>query len=327
MKLSFVIPVLNEEDSLAILYSEIIQCNPVSDFEIIFIDDGSRDTTWQIMTDLAAKDSRVKAVRFRRNFGKAAALQVGFQAATGDYVFTMDADLQDNPIEIPNFIAKLEEGFDLVSGWKKKRHDPLYKTLPSKVFNFFTTHTFGLKLKDYNCGYKLYRQSVVKEITLYGEMHRYIPALANALGYSVAEIPVNHRSRRYGKSKYGIERYLRGFFDLLTVKMVTTYVKSPLYLFGRVGMVSALLGTLITVYLTVLKLFFGHPLTNRPLLFLGVMMILAGLQFLSLGLISELIVNRSQSNKNRSISVKQTLNMVDNDSPVKSAVTSLPKDT
>lgn len=309
MKLTFVIPVLNEEESLEILYNEIMLCNPIRDYEIIFIDDGSRDSTWQIMTALATKDPRVKAIRFRRNFGKAAALQVGFQQATGDYVFTMDADLQDNPIEIPNFIAKLEEGYDLVSGWKKKRHDPIYKTLPSKVFNFFTARTFRLKLQDYNCGYKLYRNSIVKEITLYGEMHRYIPALAHALGYNIAEIPVIHRSRQYGVSKYGIERYLRGFFDLLTVKMVTTYVKSPLYLFGRVGMISTLLGTIITVYLTVLKLFFGLPLTNRPLLFLGIMLILAGLQFLSLGLISELIVNRSQSSENRSISIKQSLNL------------------
>jgi glycosyltransferase involved in cell wall biosynthesis len=265
------------------------------------------------MTELATADQRVKVIQFRRNFGKAAALQLGFQLAKGDYIFTLDADLQDDPVELPNFVKKLEEGYDLVSGWKQKRRDPFHKTIPSKVFNYFTTLTFGLKLKDYNCGFKLYRKSVVKEITLYGEMHRYIPALAHALGYRIGEIPVHHRARQYGVSKYGWERYLRGFFDLLTVKMVTHYVKSPLYLFGRIGIISSTLGVFVTGYLTVLKILLGHPLTNRPLLFLGILLILAGLQFLSMGLISELVVNRSQTRNNHLISIRKTCNISSED--------------
>jgi glycosyltransferase involved in cell wall biosynthesis len=308
MKTSFVIPLLNEEESIRQLYSEIIQHKANLDYEIIFIDDGSKDNSYNILTKLAELDKNVKLIRFRRNFGKAAALQAGFEVCSGDIVFTLDADLQDDPVEIPNFINKLNEGYDLVSGWKKKRHDPIYKTMPSKLFNYITSRSFNIKLKDFNCGYKLYKGSLVKELTIYGEMHRYIPVLANALGYKVGEIPVNHRPREFGKSKYGIERYLRGFFDLLTVKMVTQYVKSPLYLFGRWGIVSALLGILLTGYLAYLKLIYGLPLTNRPLLFLGILLILAGLQFFSMGLISELVINRSQAD-NRIISIKETKNL------------------
>ncbi|MDD4805398.1 MAG: glycosyltransferase family 2 protein [Candidatus Cloacimonetes bacterium] len=308
MLLSFVIPVLNEADSLKQLYHEIKTNLGTHEAEIIFIDDGSTDASFQIMAELAAHDTSVKVIKFRRNFGKAAALQKGFELATGEVVFTMDADLQDDPIEIPAFLAKLDEGFDLVSGWKKKRLDPLHKRLPSKLFNSVTAHTFKLKLKDYNCGFKAYRKTLVKELSLYGEMHRYIPALAHSLGYKVGEIPVQHRARQYGKSKYGIERYLRGFFDLMTVKMVTQYVKSPLYLFGRVGLLATLAGTLLTIYLAALKIFYGMPLSNRPLLFLGILMILGGLQFISLGLISELIINRVTSTQRLPLSIEQTIN-------------------
>jgi len=306
--LSFVIPVLNEADSLKQLYHEIKTNLGTHEAEIIFIDDGSTDSSFPIMAELAANDKSVKVIKFRRNFGKAAALQKGFELATGEVVFTMDADLQDDPIEIPAFLAKLDEGFDLVSGWKKKRLDPLHKRLPSKLFNSVTAHTFKLKLKDYNCGFKAYRKTLVKELSLYGEMHRYIPALAHSLGYKVGEIPVQHRARQYGKSKYGIERYLRGFFDLMTVKMVTQYVKSPLYLFGRVGLLATLAGTLLTIYLAALKIFYGMPLSNRPLLFLGILMILGGLQFISLGLISELIINRVTSTQRLPLSIEQTIN-------------------
>ena len=308
MKLSFVIPVLNEADSLKQLYHEIKTNLGTHEAEIIFIDDGSTDSSFPIMAELAANDKSVKVIKFRRNFGKAAALQKGFELATGEVVFTMDADLQDDPIEIPAFLAKLDEGFDLVSGWKKKRLDPLHKRLPSKLFNSVTAHTFKLKLKDYNCGFKAYRKTLVKELSLYGEMHRYIPALAHSLGYKVGEIPVQHRARQYGKSKYGIERYLRGFFDLMTVKMVTQYVKSPLYLFGRVGLLATLAGTLLTIYLAALKIFYGMPLSNRPLLFLGILMILGGLQFISLGLISELIINRVTSTQRLPLSIEKTIN-------------------
>jgi len=306
--ISYVIPVLNEEESLLQLYHEIISNNPSADYEIIFVDDGSRDNSAQIIADLSERDANVKLVSFRRNFGKAAALDIGFKLSQGEYIFTMDADLQDDPAEIPSFLKKMDEEYDLVSGWKKKRHDPVYKTMPSKFFNMITASTFKLKLNDFNCGYKLYRREVVKEISLYGEMHRYIPVLANALGYRVGEIPVNHRKRTFGKSKYGMERYLRGFFDLLTVKMVTQYAKSPLYLFGRVGIISILCGALVTGYLAVMKIFYGSPLSNRPLLLLGILLLLGGLQFFSMGLISELIINRSQTGKSR-VSIKALKNI------------------
>jgi len=309
MKLSFIIPILNEQDSLSELYDEILQNCVSYDYEIIFIDDGSSDNSFGVMQQLAAKDEKVKVIKFRRNFGKAAALQLGFTIASGEIVFTLDGDLQDNPVEIPHFIEKLNEGYDLVSGWKRKRHDPLYKTLPSKLFNFVTAKTFRLKLKDYNCGFKAYRHPLEKELTLYGEMHRYIPVLAHSLGYKVGEIAVTHRPRKYGKSKYGKERYLRGFFDLLTVKMITQYSKSPLYLFGRIGFASTLIGIIIGIYLAVLKLFYGQPLSNRPLLLLGILLIIGGLQFISLGLISELIVNRFRQGKKTLISIAQCLNI------------------
>ncbi|MDD4309031.1 MAG: glycosyltransferase family 2 protein [Candidatus Cloacimonetes bacterium] len=311
MKLSFIIPVLNERESLNQLYAEIVANCAYHTYELIFIDDGSTDGSYEVLEKIASRDSNLKIIRFRRNFGKAAALQAGFNLAGGDVIFTMDADLQDNPREIPSFLAKLDEGYDLVSGWKKQRHDPLHKVLPSKLFNYVTARTFKLKLRDYNCGFKAYRHPLEKELTLYGEMHRYIPALAHSLGYRVGELAVEHRARQFGSSKYGIERYLRGFFDLLTVKMITQYIKSPLYLFGRIGIVSSFFGVLITMYLAVLKLFWGHPLSNRPLLFLGILLILGGLQFISLGLISELIINRSRQGGEGQISIAETKNIED----------------
>ncbi len=309
MLLSFVIPVLNEQDSLKTLTEEIIANVGNHEYEIVFIDDGSRDRSFEVMSLLAADNSAIKIVRFRRNFGKSAALQCGFELAKGEVIFTMDADLQDNPAEIGSFLAKLDEGYDLVSGWKQKRRDPLHKIVPSRVFNFVTARTFRLKLKDYNCGFKAYRKSVVKELNIYGEMHRYIPALANALGYRIAEIPVEHRARLFGRSKYGLERYMRGFFDLLTVKMVTQYIKSPLYLFGRIGLLASLLGVLITAYLTALKVFYHQPLYNRPLLFLGILLILSGLQFFSMGLISELMINRTSPQNRAMISIADMVNI------------------
>ena len=311
MRISFVIPALNEQDSLQQLTAEIQDHCPTQDHEIIYIDDGSTDESFKIMGELAAKDERIKVVRFRRNFGKAAALQKGFSVAGGEIVFTLDADLQDDPSEIPAFLAKLDEGYDLVSGWKQKRKDPWHKRWPSKLYNWVTARTFGLKLKDYNCGFKAYRKSLVKELVLYGEMHRYIPVLAHSMGYKVGQIPVHHRARKFGKSKYGTERYLRGLFDLLTVRMVTHYSKSPLYLFGRWGLVSTLLGLVISGYLAALKIFWGVPLSNRPLLFLGILLILGGLQFASLGLISELIVNKFNARDKQNFSVKESINLDD----------------
>lgn len=309
MLLSFVIPVLNEAESLQQLYKEILGNLGEHSYEIIFVDDGSKDGSFGVMTDLAAQDKQVRVIKFRRNFGKAAALQKGFEIACGEVVFTMDADLQDNPAEISAFLEKLNQGYDMVSGWKKKRRDPWHKKLPSRLFNSVTARTFKLKLNDYNCGFKAYRRELVKELYLYGEMHRYIPALANSLGYRIGEIAVQHRARQHGKSKYGLERYLRGFFDLLTVRMVTHYIKSPLYLFGRIGIISTILGSVITLYLTIMKIFWGMPLSNRPLLLMGILLILGGLQFISLGLMSELIINRINPAQRLPLSIETTINV------------------
>ncbi len=309
MKLSFVIPVYNEEESLDILHREILANISSSDYEIIFIDDGSTDNSFSILKELSDKDKNVKVVKFRKNFGKAAGLQTGFEIASGDYIFTLDGDLQDNPSEIPRFLKKLGEGYDLVIGWKKKRKDPISKTIPSKLFNIITSIVFKLKLHDYNSGFKAYRKEVIKELDIYGEMHRYIPALAKAKGFRVTEIPVEHRIRKYGRSKYGKERYLRGFLDLLTVKLVTGYIHSPLYLFGRIGIFFSLVGFILGVYLSVMKFVYNHPLANRPLLFLAVLLIMVGLQFFSIGLLGELITNQNRkANRNTNISITKTIN-------------------
>ncbi len=300
---------MNEAESLQQLYKEILGNLGEHSYEIIFVDDGSKDGSFGVMTDLAAQDKQVRVIKFRRNFGKAAALQKGFEIACGEVVFTMDADLQDNPAEISAFLEKLNQGYDMVSGWKKKRRDPWHKKLPSRLFNSVTARTFKLKLNDYNCGFKAYRRELVKELYLYGEMHRYIPALANSLGYRIGEIAVQHRARQHGKSKYGLERYLRGFFDLLTVRMVTHYIKSPLYLFGRIGLISTILGSVITLYLSIMKIFWGMPLSNRPLLLMGILLILGGLQFISLGLMSELIINRINPAQRLPLSIETTINV------------------
>jgi len=310
MKLSFVIPVFNEEQSLEQLYYEIIENIRNYDYEVIFVDDGSTDSSFGKMKKLAEIDLKVRVLKFRKNFGKSAGLQVGFEHATGDIVFTMDSDLQDNPKEIPNFINKIEEGYDLVTGWKKKRRDPISKTVPSKFFNSVTSGTFKLKLHDYNCGFKAYRKEVIQELDIYGEMHRYIPALAYSKGFRVAEIPVEHRKREFGKSKYGIERYVRGFLDLLTVKLVTAYIHSPLYLFGRIGTTFSIFGFLIGLYLTIMKFGYGQPLSNRPLLYLSILLIMVGIQFFSIGLLGELIINQNRIlNKREKISIEETINL------------------
>jgi len=309
MKLSFVIPALNEEESINQLYQEIIDnCSP-HDYEIIFIDDGSTDKTYSVMEELSKSDSRVKLIKFRKNFGKAYALNIGFERVSGDVIFTLDADLQDNPNEIKNFLEKMKEGYDLVTGWKVKRRDPLNKRLPSKLFNWVTSRTFKLKLNDYNCGFKAYSKELVKELDIYGEMHRYVPALAHSKGFKVGEIPVHHRAREYGKSKYGFERYLRGFLDLLTVKLVTKYNRSPLYLFGSIGSMLTILGTILGLYLTIMKYVMGMPLYNRPALFLAILLIFVGIQFFSIGLLGELIVNQTRKHtKNNAISIEEDIN-------------------
>ena len=294
MKLSFVIPVYNEEESLIELHKKIIENIPDTSYEIIFIDDGSSDNSHAVIKEITKQDTHVKSIRFRTNFGKAAALQAGFDKAQGDVIFTMDADLQDDPKEIPRFLEKIDEGYDLVSGWKKKRKDPITKRLPSKFFNLITSMVFHLRLHDYNCGYKAYKKEAAKSLNIYGELYRYIPAIVWSKGFSVAEIVVTHHKRKFGKSKYGASRFIRGFLDLLTVTMITKYRRSPLYLFGASGLIISLIGFIISVWLAVEKIFFGMSLSNRPLLFLGILLIVVGVQLISLGLLGEMIVYSSR---------------------------------
>ncbi|MFI5251981.1 MAG: glycosyltransferase [Bacteroidota bacterium] len=294
---SVVIPLLNEEQSLRELCEQLKNTlQKCSQYEIIFIDDGSTDGSFRVLQDLRNRDKRIKIIRFRRNYGKSAALDAGFRNTKGDYIITMDADLQDDPNEIPNLVNELKKGFDLVSGWKKKRHDPISKTIPSKFFNFVTSMMTGVKLHDMNCGLKAYRKEVVRDLKLYGELHRYIPALASWEGFKVGEAVVEHHARKYGKTKFGIGRFWKGFLDLLTVLFTTRYLQRPLHLFGFWGIIFFLAGFGIDLYLTALKFLEGMSLSNRPLFTGGILLIIVGIQFISVGLIGELITKTRQAN-------------------------------
>ena len=293
--ISVVVPVHEEERTVALLYDELqAALDPLEQpWEAVFVDDGSTDGSFSALTRLHNAHENVRVVRLRRNFGKAAALAAGFANAQGDVVVTIDADLQDDPAEIPRLLAKLDEGFDLVSGWKTHRRDPITRRVPSKIFNWVTGRVSGLRLHDLNCGLKAYRAEVVRGLRLYGELHRFIPVLAHYRGYRVAELPVHHRPREHGRSRYGVERYLRGFLDLLTVSFIGRYRYRPLHLFGGLGLGLGALGFAILVYLTILKIG-GEAIGRRPLLILGVLLVVVGLQFFSLGLISELITSQHE---------------------------------
>jgi glycosyltransferase involved in cell wall biosynthesis len=293
--ISVVVPLLNEERSLEALHREIVSAlEPHGDpFEVIFVDDGSTDGSRDVLARLHAEATNVVVVTLRRNFGKAAALQAGFQEARGDTVVTIDADLQDDPAEIPKLLAKLDEGFDLVSGWKTRRNDPVARRLFSRIFNSATAFVSGVRLHDVNCGLKAYRAEVVRGLRLYGELHRFVPILASYRGFRVAEVPVNHRPRQHGRSRYGPERYLRGLFDLLTVTFMGRYRHRPLHLFGGLGVLMGAVGFVVLLYLTVLKLW-GHAIGHRPLLTLGVLLVVVGIQLVSLGLLSELITSQHE---------------------------------
>ena len=295
--LSVVVPAKNEEELLPVLVTRIIQACATSGLalsDIVLVDDGSSDGTWAVMSQLAAGNDRIQAIRLRRNFGKATALMVGIGACAGDVIVTMDADLQDDPDEIPRFVQTLEAGFDLVSGWKKERNDPVSKTLPSRLFNAVTARMSGVRLHDFNCGFKAYRREIFDTVELYGELHRYVPVLAHALGYRIAEIPVRHHARKYGKSKYGVARYLRGFLDLLTVVMLTRFAYRPGHLFGGFGALFLVGGGAVLAYLAGLKLFTGASIGGRPLLLFGVLVVIVGLQLVLFGLLAELILSRTQ---------------------------------
>jgi dolichol-phosphate mannosyltransferase len=295
--LSIVIPVYNEKDSLALLHGEIAQAATKAglDTDILFVDDGSRDGSWDVIAELARQHPQVRGIRFRRNFGKAAALSAGFAAAHGDIVMTLDADLQDDPAEIPVFLAALAHGKDVVSGWKQVRHDPWHKVLPSRVFNRMVSWVTGVRLHDHNCGMKCYRAEVLREIRLYGELHRFIPVLADARGFRIGEVVIHHRPRRFGASKYGVRRFIKGFLDLLTVKFLTGFGQRPQHLLGSIGLISFLIGNLLLLYLAVtwvIRLWdeaFSQPLHQRPLLIYALAALLLGAQMMSIGFLAELI--------------------------------------
>ena len=302
---SVVVPVFNERDSVRSLRDALRKVSKdsprVGPLRIIFVDDGSTDGSWQLIAEMAKEDPDITSIRLRRNFGKAAALEIGVHEAKSDIIITMDADLQDDPIEIPKFLSKLDEGYDVVSGWKEVRKDSAEKTLPSKVFNYVTSTLTGVKLKDMNCGFKAYRREVFDSVALYGELHRYIPVLADSVGYRIGEIPVQHHERKFGVSKYGFKRYSRGFIDLLTTLMITRYDRRPGHLFGGVGLLLFLLGAAVLTYLTVIKLAFGASIGERPLLMLGVLLIIVGGQLLLFGMMSELIIHRTEPLSQRAI--------------------------
>ncbi len=294
--ISFVIPVLNEEKTLFQLYSRIgkVMHSLKVDFEIIFVDDGSIDSSLNQMLELKKKDDKVKIITFRKNFGKSAALTEGFEMAQGDIIFSMDADLQDAPEEIPNFIDKLRSGYDLVSGWRHKRKDVLIKTIFSKFYNVLVSYFTGINIHDCNCGFKAYRKSLAKELMLYGELHRYIPPIAKWMGYKVGEVEIRHYPRLYGKSKYNFKRLLRGFVDLLTVKFLMTFGQRPSHFFSPFGFLMLGFGLVLALYLTYRNLFVGDPIM-RPLTFFTMVIIIGGLHFISLGFLGELLISGRRS--------------------------------
>jgi dolichol-phosphate mannosyltransferase len=296
--LSVVIPVYNERESLDPLFAEIdaVSRSAGLDLEVIFVDDGSRDGSWEMIRSLAARDPRIYGIRFRRNFGKAAALLAGFRAARGELTLTMDADLQDDPKEIPNFLAALAGGLDVVSGWKKIRHDPWHKVFPSRVFNGMVSWLTGVRLHDHNCGMKCYRTEVFREVRLYGELHRFIPVLAHARGFRVGEVIIQHRPRKFGHSKYGVRRFIKGFLDLLTVKFLTSFSHRPQHALGGLGIASFALGAAGMLWLAgswavhqFVPTLPYEPLSDRPLLIYSAAALLLGAQLLSMGFLAELI--------------------------------------
>ncbi len=291
MKLSVVIPAFNEEENIRHLYDELKAVLRASDYshEILFIDDGSSDNTLSILHDIQEMDASVFVISFRRNFGQTAAMSAGFDFAEGDVIVTMDADLQNDPHDIPELIRKIEEGYDVVTGWRHDRKDAfINRKLPSIVANKLISWTTGVSLHDYGCTLKAFRKEVIKNIKLYGEMHRFIPAIASGMGISFTEIKVNHRPRRFGSSKYGISRTIRVVLDLLTVKFLLSYSTRPIQVFGLLGFISGAIGFIIALVMTAQRQFFGIPLGDRPLLLLSILLIFIGIQFVSIGLIAEL---------------------------------------
>jgi glycosyltransferase involved in cell wall biosynthesis len=302
--ISIVIPVLNEEQNLEELHKQLTETLSAlgRSYEIVFVDDGSTDRTVDICLQLISKDSAITLVQLRRRFGKATALQTGFEMARGEIIFTMDGDLQDVPAEIPNFLARLDEGYDLVSGWKKNRKDSFVKRIESKIFNFITSTVTGLRLQDYNCGFKAYRREVTRNVHLYGELYRFIPALAFAEGFRIGELPVFHRPRVHGKSKYSYERIIRAPFDLFTTFFLCGFRRRPLHLFGPFGAIFGITGFSINTYMAILW-FSGQNIGTRPLLMLGTLLMIVGIQIVIFGLLAEMIASTTYQ-------PRQVLNLV-----------------
>lgn len=299
MDLSFIIPSRDEEKSVELLYKKIVKVmgGLKKSFEIIFIDDGSTDKTFTILENLHQKDNKVKVIKLRGSFGKSIALQTGFDNAKGQIIFTLDADLQDDPGEIPKFLDKLDEGYDMVSGWKKIRHDPVSKTFPSKIGNSITRFLTGIKIHDLNCGFKAYKKIVVDNLNLYGELYKYIPVLAEKQNFKVGEIIVSHHPRKFGRSKFGWQRNIKGFLDMLTIVFLTTYMQKPAHFFGTIGLLSFFSGFVIGLYITYLRIATGSIQFRHPLLYFGMLLMIIGIQLLTTGLIAELILSFNQKEK------------------------------
>jgi len=295
--ISIIVPLYNEQDSLRQLFDEIAAVlNSIGMiWEVVFVNDGSTDGSATVLDSLANRSENVIVIEFRRNFGKAAALDAGMHAASGDIVITMDADLQDDPTEIPRFVEEICAGSEVVSGWKKHRKDPLDKTLPSRLFNWSVSRISGLKLNDFNCGFKAYAADAVRELRLYGELHRFVPVLLYWQGFRVTEIAVNHRSRKFGRSKYGLTRIVKGLLDLMTVVLNTRFAARPMHVFGSLGLLMLSVGFFCLLYLTILWFMEGGPIGTRPLLLFGVLLVLAGLQAFAIGLLGEFIQARSDT--------------------------------
>jgi len=302
LEVSVVIPLYNEEENIERLYvglKEVLE-GLAQEYEIIFVDDGSTDGSFESLRRLHARDPRLKVVRLRRNFGQTAAFSAGFDQAEGRVIVTIDADLQNDPADIPLLLAKLEQGYDIVSGWRKGRQDPfLSRRFPSMVANFLISEVTGVKLHDYGCSLKAYRREVVKNVDLYGELHRFIPALASWMGISLAEVPVTHHPRRYGKSKYGLSRTPRVILDLLTVRFLLSYSARPIHIFGSLGILTSFLGAIILAYLGLIRLVLQRSIADRPVLFLGVLLFVVGVQFVTMGLLAELTIRTYHEARNK----------------------------
>ncbi len=304
MNLSIVIPLYNEEENVELLYEQLKETLEAigQEYEIIIVDDGSTDGSFDILKRLHEGNGRLKVIRFRRNFGQTAAFAAGFDRSRGEVVITMDADLQNDPADIPLLLEKIEEGYDVVSGWRLHRQDPFVtRRLPSMMANWLISQVTGVQLHDYGCSLKAYRREVVKNVQLYGELHRFIPAIANWMGVSVAEVPVRHYARRFGKSKYGLSRTARVLLDLLTVRFLLSYSTRPIHIFGGLGLISFAAGTVLGGYLSFVKFALGQDIGDRPLLLLAILLMVMGVQFISMGLLGELVVRTYYESQNKPI--------------------------